>query len=154
MAARKGLHYAQTASNSQARIELTGAFFERDVQKTMDQNIRDMLLALAAEGQRTIQERSPRRTGAFVGGIVGRVESLRGAPWWQHAVVSATHVYPWHEHRGSQISRDGGRRGENRASAQYRGGKLEAKYHMFRAVAQQMRSGRTVLAANLTKGLE
>jgi hypothetical protein len=151
-----------SATNGLARIDLSGAFFSADVQKIVERNTENLLRSIAQAGEDAVEARSPRgKTGAFAEGILGRVENLDGKPWHGHMVISATHIYPWHRHVGATISRreSGGRRlhrrGENRQQAEYRGGKLEARYHMFRSVASQMRSGiREVMTADLTKGLE
>lgn len=120
-------------------VELAGPFFEKDPAKTIRANIRDMLEQLARRMEQDVRDHSPTGpTGNFREGITGRVASLSGRPWFMSAVVSQQHVYPW----------PGGGR------AEYRGGKLERKYHMFRRTASRVRSMREVLNAELTKGLE
>ena len=152
--------YPTSASDAKAKVDFSGPFFTPAGDASLRQNIRAMLRAVADEGERAVEARSPRVTGAFIGGIQSRSESGSGKPWALSAVVSATHIYPWHQHVSATISRreSGGRRasrrGENRQQAEYRGGKLEAKFHMFRNVAGQLRRSRAVLAANLTKGIE
>lgn len=135
---------------ARSTIDLTGPFFERDPAKTVRQNIREMLGALAAEGERAVKAASPvgpgyegAPAGSFRAGVVGRVESLTGRPWALHAVISQQFAYPW-----------GTRRGGQRADAQYRGGKLERKYHMFANVRRDISAARAVASANLSKGLE
>lgn len=128
-------------------IELAGPFFEKDPAKTIRANIRDLLEQLARRMEQDVRDHSPTGpTGNFREGITGRVASLSGRPWFLSAVVSQQHVYPWGE-RGTQG-------GPANARAQYRGGKLEAKYHMFRRTASRARGMREVLSAELVKGLE
>jgi len=172
-------NYKTRAGPGGASIEMTGPLFMPDANLRLGQNIRRMLQGLADEGVRMARSNvaGHRKTGDFEAGIVGRVSSLRGAPWWMTAVVSQTHVEPWAV-RGSRsfgIAQSGVRRQrgssksapkmhawsmtdtqvmERMANANYRGGKLEAKTHAFRSAAQQMRASRAVMAANLTAGLE
>lgn len=127
----------------QTKISKTGPLFEHDPEKTFAENARTMLEAVAEEGQADARARSQahRKTGAFEGGIHGRVESLHGKDWYRNAVISQQHVYPWGNHRGG------------RSQAQYRGGRLEARYHIFSATARALRAARAVNAAELTKGI-
>jgi hypothetical protein len=142
----KGYRHAITAGNSQARITFSGPLFSADADKTLRQNIRRMMQGIADEGAEVAKARSPRRSGAFIDGIEGRTQGVRGNKWALTAVVSQTHVYPWHN--------KGARGFSGRAQAEYRGGKVEQRYRIFRAVTSQLRAARAVMAANLTKGLE
>lgn len=144
--APRGYRRAASATDSGARVDLSGPFFAPDADKRLGQNIRAMLQGVADEGDRAVTDRSPRKSGALAGGIVGRVASASGRPWMLTAVISATHVYPW---------RNKGARGYvGRSEAEYRGGKAEARYRMFKGVTYQLRAARAVLSANLSKGLE
>ena len=120
-------------------IDLSGPFFEQDPTRTLSKNIQTMLEAVEEEGAADVeaQAASHQRTGAFYAGIEGRVRSVAGKHWLRTAVISETHVYPW----------PGG------GSKQYRGGKLEARYHMFRTTASRLRRARAVNTAELTKGM-
>ena len=118
-------------------IDLSGPFFERDPGRTVRGNIREMLEGLAEEGERIVTSLWPVLTGAGRAGTRGRAESLAGKPWFLHAVVSATHIYPW----------PGG------GPKQYRGGRVEAKVGMFRRTATAIRSSRAMLS-DLTLGLD
>lgn len=129
----------------QLTVETVGPFFERDSRQTIRENIADALEQLAAEGEEQIRGASPHFTGAFRAGIKGRVTNLAGKRWKLTAVVSQTHVYPW----GAR----GTRGGPSNAKAEYRGGKLERRVHMFRDASRQLRGLRAVLGADLTKGL-
>lgn len=142
----KGYRIAATASDPHATVQLTGPFFAPDADARLGMNIRKMMQGIAEEGERVVDARSPRKTGAFIEGTHGRAASVKGRPWMLTAVISATHVYPW-KHKGA-------RGFTGRAQAEYRGGKIEQRYRMFRAATQQLRSARAVMAANLTAGLE
>jgi len=163
--------YRKRVGKSYAALELTGPFFEADPSSTMGKNIQRMLQGLADEGAKAARSEfaGHRRSGDFERGIVGRVGSLKGAPWWKTAVVSQTHVEPWAV-RGSRsfgVQQSGVRKRSgvawslsdsdvmNRmANANYRGGKLEAKVHGFRTAANRLKSSRAAAVANLTKGIE
>lgn len=122
----------------QVKVDLSGPFFQRDPSKTFAENIRHMLEGVAQEGERIASAAYPVYTGAGRSGVKGRVASLSGRKWYSAAVISETHVYDW----------PGG------GSKQYRGGKTEARHHMFGQAASALRSSRAVLAANLTAGIE
>jgi hypothetical protein len=119
-------------------VDLSGPFFQRDPARTMWQNVRKMMAGVAEEGERVVRANYPVLTGFGQAGVVGRVRSLSGRPWAATAVVSQTRAYPWH----------GG------GPKQYRGGKSEARHHMFRAAYRDLQHARAVLGANLTQGLE
>lgn len=172
-------NYRTRASAGTASIEMTGPLFSPQADLTLRQNIRRMLQGLADEGARVVIANSPNGpgtrpdpAGSFKGGVEGRVRSLKGAPWWLTAVVSQQHVYAWGSRGGrsfgiaqSGVYKRGARKGQTwhksdsevldrMSNASYRGGKVERKYHMFRNAANQMKSSRALLAADLTKGLE
>jgi hypothetical protein len=120
-------------------IDLSGPLFERDPKQLIRGNIRRMLQGLAEQGEKAVQSLYPiGPTGHGRAGVKGRVASLTGRPWFLTAVVSQTHVYPW----------PGG------GPKKYRGGKTEAKYHMFRRTKTAMSRSRAILSANLVRGLE
>lgn len=120
-------------------IDVSGPFFQGDPAKKLAANIQTMLEAVAKEGEADVKAQAAGHmyTGAFFRGIQGRVHSLGGKHWRVTAVVSQTHVYPW----------------PNGGQAQYRGGKLEARYHMFRTTASRLRRSSAVNRAELTKGM-
>lgn len=134
---KPGIRYSSGAS--QSAVKFTGPFFQRDPSLSFVLNVQAMLEAVAKEGQEAVQSLYPvGPTGHGKAGVYGRTKSLTGKKWYAVAVISQTHVYPWPA---------GG-------AKQYRGGKTEAKHHMFRTVTQQLRASRAVLHANLTKGIE
>lgn len=119
-------------------VDLSGPFFKKDPERTIWQNVRKMMAGVAEEGQRAVRSNYPVLTGYGQQGVVGRVTSLTGKPWFATAVVSQTRAYPW---RGGD-------------SKQYRGGKSEARHHMFRAAYRDLQHSRAALQADLTAGLE
>lgn len=125
------------ARTRQPGIEFSGPFFTKDPVLTFRENARKMLEGMAAEGEAAVRAASPYDTGAFRGGVVGRTKSLSGRKWAMTAVISQQHVYRW----------------PNAGSKEYRGGKLEARLHMFRRVTSALRRSRAVAVADLTKGM-
>jgi hypothetical protein len=131
----------------QSKVELRGPFFERDVRKTVRQNIADFEEAIAEYGQTKArsnlaakQGSIPAWTGWTLDRIIGRTraEMRRGGKHWQvTAVVSA--------------NTDGmSRRDAIRTKAAASG--LEARFGIFRRTTFAIRAKmRTV---NLTKGIE
>lgn len=122
----------------QTKVTATGPFFRGDPSKTYLGNVRRMLEEIAEEGEGLVKAQYPVLTWAGQSGVVGRVKSLSGRKWYQTAVISEQHVYPW----------PGG------GAKQYRGGKTEARQHMFADATRSLRSSRAVRAANLAKGIE
>lgn len=125
-------------------ISLSGPLFQKDLRVTLRQNMRRMLQGMADEGEAAIVALYPvgsagdPHPGLGRSGVVGRVASLSGKPWALTAVISEQHVYPW----------------LNGGQKEYRGGKTEARVHMFRRTASALRHSRAVLMGNLTAGLE
>jgi hypothetical protein len=133
------------ATKTATIIDLSGPFFQKDPAKTFQENVRIMLEALAKEGEADVRAQVPSRTGATAAGIIGRIVALNGKQWHTTAIISQRREFPWHNK---------GERGySGRGEAIYRGGKLEAKVHMFRRTASRIRSSRAVQMAELTKNL-
>lgn len=126
-------------------IDYTGPFFEKDPTKTLRQNVRIMLEAMAREGESDVRAQIPSKSGDTAAGIHGRVKNLEGKPWAVTMVVSQQRVFPW--------KKRGARGFVGRGEAEYRGGKLEAKLHMFRRTSGRLSRSRAVNMAELTKGL-
>ena len=148
-------------------MDLTGPFFETDPTKTLEENARRMLAAMAAEGQADVRaqirphNRQTRMVdaGYMEEGVFGRVNKLDSSPFAKPSmVVSAQRIYPWGGHASigphiGGLSADSTMVGGFRGGAQYRGGKLEKSIHMFRRTAGRMRRSRKLNAAELLKGL-
>ena len=142
--ARRGYRQAASALDPRAKVQLSGPFFWPNADDTLRKNIRGMMAAVADEGARAVKQRAPRYTGALAEGVEPRTSGR--TRWAVTAAVVASHISPWGVH--------GSRGFSGRAQAQYRGGKAEARYRMFKGVTYQLRAARAVMAANITKGLE
>ena len=127
------------SGSAKATIDVSGPFFQRNPELTMEGNIRRMMAGIALEGEKAVKSAYPTGpTGAGRRGVKGRVKSLSGKPWMATAVISQTHVYKW----------------PGAGPKEYRGGKTEARYHMWRAAYRSLARSRAVIVANLTAGLE
>lgn len=132
------------------RIELSGPFFERDVKKTFRENARSMLAAMVAEGVIPIRQelnahRSSKQHPHAADGLRAELHSISGKPWVISAAIHQYTVYPWGDAAKTASS--------TRMQAQYKGGKLEARIHIFRRVYLALRRSRKITQANLVKGL-
>ena len=122
----------------------SGPFFTKDPELTFRQNIR-RALALAAQSMEQDVRGGYPSSGQHGGTIIGRVKSLEGKPWAMTAVVSQQYVYPW---------KNKGTRGfVGRAEAQYRGGKTEARYHMFLGARRNARHVLLALKSELLRDI-
>jgi hypothetical protein len=147
-------------------LSFAGDFFEKDVSATLAANAHKMMEALAKEGEQDVRDHFPvggdgdPHPGLGQQGVVGRVSSISGKLWRFSAVISQQNVYPWGQ-RAAVLTKMTGR-GKNKringyissGNEQYRGGKLEAKLHMFANTSRRISSMRSVLAADLTAGLD
>lgn len=132
-------------------IDLSGPFFQRDPVKTFRANVREMMDAVAAEGEADAKaqlragegSRAPISAGvspARVSGHVrGRTRALSGRRWAVTAVVSINN-------RG--LSR---RQGIALMAAAAR---VESQTHAFRRTTSRIRRSRAVNQAELFKGLQ
>jgi hypothetical protein len=125
-------------------VELDGPFFTVDPGKRFRQNARDMLQAVADEGQRAVQARAPYYTGTkgdptahIRDDIVGRTKSLSGKPWALTAVVSSL-FHMRHKQNGKHYGY---------------GMKLERKYRFFRRGIATVRRKRRD-AEKLLRGIQ
>jgi hypothetical protein len=131
-------------------VDVTGPFFTKDPSKTVRQNARRMLSALADEGASKISQ-------AFAAGdssrdpisrlapehvaehVVGRVHAKSGKAWALTAVVSVLNA---------------GFTASEGISLMAAAARVERSVHAFRDVTSSIRSYRAVLGADLTQGLE
>lgn len=127
------------------RIELTGPFFERDPEKTVRQNIQEMLDALSGEMQDLVRSdiasrAMPRSTGWSLGHTLGYTTSPRSGKHWQlWAAVGAV--------TAGMDAKDAIRTKAAAAS-------IERRWHPYRNVKSAVYRARAVASANLSKGLE
>lgn len=123
---------------AQWQIDTSGPLFQKDVRKTVRQNMQTALMASATEGREIVQAQlSPGHgylTGQLHDHIVATNKSISGQPWALSAVA-----------RSSLFQKLG--------SDSYTS-KIEAKYHMFRAARGAIRMLNKLIQADYTKGLE
>lgn len=130
--------YAGGDAGVTVKLDVSGPFFQGDPSKRFLENVRAMMQGVAEEGERAVRSIYPvGPTGHGKGGVIGRVKSLTNKPWYFTAVISETYIYPW----------------PSGAPKEYRGGRTEARHHMFAQVTAQLRASRAVLSANLAKSM-
>ena len=114
------------------KVELSGNFFVRDPSKTLYRNIGDMLEALAGE--------MPGYSGWSYDHTVGYVKSgLTGKRWATWAAVGAV--------TAGMSKKDAIRTKAAAAS-------IERRWHPYRRVKSAVYRSRSVLSADLARGLE
>lgn len=129
-------------------ISYKGPFFERDVNKTLAENVRLMMEGIAREGEEDVKAQleatAANRAPLSIGGrvserIEGRIHSLANAPWWQNAVISP--------------SRSG--LGAREAIALYAGAsRVEGETGIIKRTTTRLRRAKAVQLAELTRGLD
>lgn len=130
-------------------IDIKGPFFTRNVALTIQENIRVMMAAMAAEGEADVgaqlsageSGRAPiyllrNRVSEHV---VGRVKALGGKRWTYHAVISVNNH---------------GLSAKEGIALMAAASETEGKTHAFRRTGTRLRNARAVNLAELTKGLE
>ena len=130
-----------------SKVELRGNFFTRDPGKTLRQNVRDMLEALAVEMEREVKGivashagDMPRYSGWSYSRTIGRVTSKEtGKHWGTWAVVSAN-------------TEDLDKRDAIRTKAA--AATIERRWHPYRRVKGGVYRARALITADLTKGLD
>lgn len=134
---------AKVYTGKDFRVALEGPFFERDPAKTVRQNIRGLMEAIASEAEDDIRRqissrRMPHSTGHSAAHVRGRTKSLSGKQWEVTAVVSM-------DTRGMD------RREAVRTQAAM--ASIERRWRPFAKTRTNIRRSRAVISANLTKGL-
>lgn len=130
-------------------IKYSGPFFEKDVRKTFRSNARDLVAAIAEDGERMVRDDlTPghgRVTGRYADAVEGRARSLSGKKWALTAVVSSTRHLQMPNFRGFGTFLETGLRGKVQTA--FRG------YWIYKRVANALRRGSKAARADLVKGL-
>lgn len=155
------------ATRTSVKMGLSGPFFTKNVQATMQDNIRLMMQAMEEEGARyaieelragesgrapiaafdsTRRHRTAGRLATVTSGgdrsashIKGRVASVSGKRWTYHATISINNI---------GFSRAQG------ISLMAAAAQAERETQAFKRTAARLRASRAVNAAELTRGLE
>lgn len=131
-------------------IDMSGPFFKSDPRKTFRQNVRVMMDAVAAEGEKDVKAqleagnaaRAPIRrlgTAHTSDHVVGRTKSLTGQRWAVTAVVSA--------------HRPGLTRVQS-ISLRAAASSVESRLHPFRKTKNRIGRSRKTNMSELLKGIE
>lgn len=138
-------------------VTFSGPFFARDPRKTFRENARDLMDAIASDGQRIARELATGPEGDAVRGrVIGRSHALTGRRWALTAVVSvstagldrrqAIRLRAIAAGRHDPVTAGGRRIGTTQG--------LEGRAHTFRRSAGRMRRMRADAVARLTRGLD
>ena len=131
------------------RVEYSGPFFTKDIKKTFRQNARDLVLAIAEDGEQLVKANlTPghgRLTGDYADAVNARVGSLKGKKWALTAVVTSTRHLTMPGFKGFGIFLESGIKGGRQTS--FRG------LWVYRRVGQALKRNSRAARADLTKGL-
>lgn len=130
-------------------IQYSGPLFEKDIRKTFRANARDLVSAIAEDGERMVKENltpgNGRLTGSYADAVQGRATSLRGKKWALTAVVTSTRHLEMPNFRGYGTFLETGVKGG--AKTTFRG------LWVYRRVANALKRGSKAARADLTRGL-
>lgn len=137
------------ASKYGPAVTYSGPLFEKDVTMTFRQNARELVSAIAEDGERMVQANlttgNGRLTGRYSDAIEGRAKSLRGTKWALTAVVTSTRHLQMPNFRGYGAFLESGIKGK--AQTRFRG------LWVYRRVGNALKRGSRPARADLTKGL-
>jgi hypothetical protein len=130
-------------------VEYSGPLFKNDVRKTFRQNARDLVSAIAEDGEGLVKAEltvgNGRLTGRYADAVQGRIRSLSGKKWALTAVVTSTRHLEMPNFRGYGTFLETGRRGKVQST--FRG------LWVYKRVASLLRRRSKAARADLTKGL-
>ena len=137
-------------------VTLEGPFFRRDPGKTLRGNVRDLMDALAEQGDRDVEQGLAGHVTPHPWYSVGRTSSLSGKRWGTWARISpvtkglskadAIRAMAILAGRHDGVGSDGRDRGTTRG--------IEPQFHPFRKAKSNVYRARALLTADLTKGLD
>jgi hypothetical protein len=139
------------------RVEYSGPLFEKDLKRTLRENMRALVLTMAEDGAQlakrefssSFRGHGNRIAGSYTDAIEGRVQSLRGKPWALTSVVSSTRHLQMPGYKGYGLFLESGTRGAGKwGRATSFGG-----YWVYRRVANAVRRSSRIVRADLAKGL-
>lgn len=127
-------------------VELSGPFFTKDPGKTLRQNVRDLMDAMAEWMESEVRDDITAHAGdmhTYTGWTwahtVGRTHSLAGKRWGTWAKVSAN---------------TGGMGRSDAIRTKAAAATIERRWHPYRNVKSAAYRARPLITADLTKGLE
>jgi hypothetical protein len=130
-------------------IEYSGPLFTKDVRQTIRGNARDLMLAIAQDGERMVKaELTPgngRLTGQYADAVEGRAKSIKGKKWAVTAVITSTRHLQMPGYKGYGLFLETGIKGTTQTG--FRG------LWIYRRVANALRRGSKVARADLVEGL-
>lgn len=138
------------------RVEYSGPLFEKDLTRTLRENMRKLVLTMAQDGaalakqefSNSFRGHGDRVAGGYAEAIEGRAQSLRGKPWALTSVVSSTRHLQMPGYKGyGQFLETGIRGGKWGVQTSFSG------YWVYRRVGNAVRRSSRIARADLTKGL-
>lgn len=137
------------ASKYGPRVEYSGPFFTKDIRKTVWANMRDLVQAIAEDGEQLVKANLTsghgRLTGDYADAVDGRARSLKGKKWALSAVVTSTRHLTMPGFRGFGLFLETGQKGGRQTT--FRG------LWVFRRVGQALKRTARAQRADLVKGL-
>jgi hypothetical protein len=137
-------------------VTLSGPFFTRDPGKTVRANVRDLMDAVAEQGDRDVESVIDAHVSPSPFYVRGRTSSLSGRRWGTWARISpdtsglsaqaAIRLMAILAGRHDGVGSDGQDRGTTLG--------IEKQWHPFRTAKSNVYRARALLTADLTKGLE
>lgn len=131
------------------RVEYSGPFFEKDIKRTFRQNARDLVKAIAEDGETLVKSNltpgNGRLTGDYADAVNGRAVSLKGKKWALTAVVTSTRHLQMPGFKGFGLFLETGIKGAVKTA--FRG------LWVYRRVGQALKRSSRAARADLTKGL-
>lgn len=130
-------------------VEYKGPLFSKDVRKTFRANARDLVSAIAEDGEGLVKAELTvghgRLTGRYADAVESRVRSLTGKKWQVTAVVTSTRHLEMPNFRGYGTFLESGVKGKVQSA--FRG------LWVYKRVASLLRRRSRAARADLTKGL-
>ena len=136
-------------------IQYSGPFFEKDIRKTFRANARELVSAIAEDGERMVKDNLPRSSVSphYSDFVMGRAKSLKGKKWALTAVVTGTlhlHSKNFKGYGAVLETNESFRRSNGRGSTYTVNG--FGKW-VYRRVGNALKRGSKAARADLTKGL-
>lgn len=129
------------------KVELSGNFFAHDPAKTYDQNIMDMLEALAGEMEQQVKSEIGAHAGSMPYYSGWSRDHTRG---YVYSTVTGKRWHRW----AAVAAYTKGMNREDAIRTKAAASSIEARFHPYRRVKSGVYRARSIISADLAKGLE
>jgi hypothetical protein len=134
-----------TRKGNATTIDFDGPFFTSDPLKQFDDNVDEMLKAMAREGVEDVRAQVESHRG-----------DMPGSVGWSQSRVAVRSNFPWREGRGYSLlwtsTKGMGKQEATRTMAAM--STIEGRWHPFRITKNRLNKSKAVNNAELTKGFE